>query len=98
MFGEHRLELLGLARGARKTVEDAAFGMAVLVDESGHHIDDDVVRSQPTLLYVRLHFASQLRAARDLVADDLARRDVRNAVVLFQPLRLRAFAAARSAE
>ena len=35
------------------------------------------------LLYVRLHFASQLRAARDLVADDLARRDVRNAVVLF---------------
>ena len=64
----------------------------------GNHADDNLVGSQLALLDIGLHAASQLRAAADLVADHLARRDVVDAVMLLQALSLRTFAAARSTE
>lgn len=72
--------------------------MFVLGDIVGDHADDDFVGGQFASLDVRFHAASEFRAAADLVADNLARRDVLDAVVCFQPLRLRAFPAARRTE
>ena len=96
--GEDFVELLGLNRGAGKTVENAALGVLVFGDVVGDHADDDLVRGQFARFDVGFHTASEFRAAADLVADNLARRDVLDAVVCFQPLRLRAFPAARRTE
>ena len=96
--GEELVELLGLYRGAGEAVEDTALGMFVLGDIVGDHADDDFVGGQFASLDVRFHAASEFRAAADLVADNLARRDVLDAVVCFEPLCLRAFAAARRTE
>jgi len=97
-FSPCPVELLGLHRGAREPVENAPFGLLVAGDVVGYHADHDLVGSQPALPDVLLHAAAQLRAAADLVADHLARRNMVDAVVLLQPLRLRTLAAARSAE
>ena len=98
LLGQDLVELLGLHRRAGESVEDAALGILVLGDVVGDHADDDLIGCQLALLDILFHAAAQLRTAADLVTDHLARRDVVDAVMFLQTLRLRTFSAARSTE
>ena len=98
VLGEDFVELLGLDRRAGEAVEDAPLGVAVLGHVVGNHVDDNLVGGQLAGLDVGLHAASQLGAAGNLAADDLARRDMLDAVVFLEALGLGALAAARRAE
>ena len=79
---EHRLERLGLADGAREAVEqDAALGVG-LVEALLDELVDDVVRDEVAGLEDRGDLLAEFAAGLDGVAQDVAGRDVRDAVLL----------------
>ena len=96
---EHPLELLGLRQRAREAVEHeavverAALG-EVLVDDP----DDDVVGHELAAVDVALGLVADGRAGGDGGAEQVAGREVLDAVVLGQPRGLRALAGSLLAE
>ena len=84
---EHRVERLGLREVAREAVEhEAVLGGRQLVP---HERDREVVRDEAAVGEERLDLLAERRPRGDRGAEELARRDVREAVLLGDSPRLR---------
>ena len=90
------VEPLSLADRARKTVENASFGAIGLSQPFGHHVAHQPVGNQFTPVHRLLGFAAQLGTPRDVVAQQIAGRNLRNTQYLGDPFCLRSLARAGS--
>src|SRR3954449_2164969 len=80
LFGEHRVEGLGLGDGAREAVEDEALAGVRPVDALGDDADHDVVRDEPARFHDRLGLEADRRTGSDRRAQHVAGRELRDAV------------------
>ena len=94
LAGQHLVERLGLLHGARKAVEDETVLRVGLVDAVIDDADHDLVGDERAGLHHRLGLQPDRRLRLDGGAQHVAGRELRNAVLLGEPRRLRAFAGA----
>ena len=90
---EHRVERPRLRQVAREAVEDEALHGVVLGESLPDHLNRDVVGDELPARHDLEHLAAERRRPVER-AEHVARRDVRQAVVGRDPLRLRALAGA----
>src|SRR3954447_14523223 len=88
------LERLRLRVVAREAVEQEAV-VALGLDLAEDHRDHQLVGHELALVHVRRRLAAELGLLRDVLAQQVAGRDVREVEVLAQPRRLRAFTGPR---
>jgi hypothetical protein len=93
--GLHRL---GLRDRARKAVEEKPAGAIGGEDALLHQPGDDVVGDEVAAVHHRLGREPERRAGLDGAAQHVARRDLRNAVLLRDEARLRALAGTRTTQ
>ena len=92
------IQRLGLRHCAREAVQDEAIGAIRLLDPVSQHADDDVVGDELTRLHHRFGFLADRRGGGHLGAEHVARRDLRDPVLVSQTLRLRSLSRPRRAQ
>src|SRR5262249_34346469 len=97
-LAEHLVERLRLWNRAREAVEDESFMRVRLREALPYELDHEVVRHELPSLIDRLHTPPEGGPGRHRVAKHVARRDLRNAVRLRNPLRLRPLSRALGTE
>jgi hypothetical protein len=97
-LGQQRVERHGLRQRAREPVEDHAFAAVVLLDARAQHRDGQLVGHELARFEIGLDLQAQLRAAPNVVAEQIARRDAREAELRLEPLALGALTGSRRAE
>ena len=95
---EHRVELLRLREVSREPVEDEARCGVRLRQPLANEGDGQLVGNELAGREDRLHPAAELRPGRDRGAEHVAGRDVWDAVLGREPLRLRPLAGALRAQ
>src|SRR6185503_16321676 len=94
---EQHVEAVGLARVARESVEDEAALRVGRCDTTLDHAEHDLVRDELAGVHDFLGSQAERRLVGDGLAQQVARRDLREPVVFLNALRLRAFAGTRRA-
>src|SRR5207253_7183679 len=93
-----RVQTLGLNERPREAVEDeAALGVA-LIETIAHDAEDEVVGDEGAGGDDRRSLAAELRPFGDRLAQHVARRDVRDLMLVREALCLRSFPTARRAD
>src|SRR5207249_4267203 len=82
----------------RESVEDESLLRVRLLEAAFRHRDHEIVGDQLARIHEGLRLLPEVRVLRDVVAQDVARRDARDPEVRRELLRLSAFARARRAE
>jgi hypothetical protein len=95
---EHLLETFGLRHGAREPVEDETAGRIGRREALTHHAEDGGVVDQLAGVHDGLGAATELRTVAHMRTQQVAGRDLRDAMTLDEALRLGALAGTRSAE
>jgi len=93
MAVEDPVQLFGLRTGAREPVEDEAVGRSVVnVELFFDHADDDVIRDQEPAIHEPFGFEAEFGPRARGLAEQVARRQMVDAVVLGEADRLRPLA------
>lgn len=98
LFRQRGFERVGLRDRARKAIERHAFGAIGACDAFHHHLDGHIVRHQLTLVHKRLGEHAEWRLFGNVLAEEIAARNVREPELLPQEIGLRAFARPRRSE
>src|SRR5205807_7333696 len=92
---QKRVQPSSLFLGSRKAIEDEPSLRIRLTQTPGNDIANQIVGNQLPARNQRLHLQSQWRSLLYMLAQQIAGRNLRDAVVLADPLRLGAFTCAR---
>ena len=98
MLRQQNLQVLRLCHGPRKTVEHEAVPAIRLLDAIRDHLEHQRIRHKLPARHDGLGLLSQRRAIGDILAQHVARGEMRNAAFLGELLALSALAGARRTE